>query len=102
MFERYIKYLRGPTIWGLHSTGPDDKPISCPHIGHIIRYDKSVRGQIAERMNRGQDIKQVWEVSLAYKELKSLNLTVPFTCDADSSECRALSAPGLREAYGLP
>ena len=53
MWSRCINYMKGPSIWGMHSLGPDDKPLSCPHIGHIIRYEKAVRTQINNRMNRG-------------------------------------------------
>ena len=88
-------------IWGMHSLGPDDKPQSCPHIGHIIRYEKAVRTQVVNRMNRGQDIQSAFEAALADDTLKSMNLTVPFTCDAGTPECRALSAPGLRAMYNM-
>ena len=101
VFTRYAKWLKGLMIWGMHSLGPDDKPQSCPHIGHVIRYEKAVRTQVVNRMNRGQDIQSAFEAALADDTLKSMNLTVPFTCDANTSECRALSAPGLRAMYNM-
>ena len=36
---------------------------------------------------------------MADNTLKSVNRTVPFTCDANTRECRDLSAPGLRAMY---
>ena len=101
LFKRYAKWLKGPMIWGMHSLGPDDKPQSCPHIGHVIRYEKAVRTQVVNRMNRGQDIQSAFEAALADDTLKSMNLTIPFTCDAGTPECRALSAPGLRAMYNM-
>ena len=61
-----------------------------------------MRTQVVNRMNRGQDIQSAFEAALADDTLKSMNLTVPFTCDAKTSECRALSAPGLRAMYKGP
>ena len=101
LFTRYVKWLKGPMIWGMHSLGPDDKPQSCPHIGHVIRYEKAVRTQVVNRINRGQDIQTAFEAALADETLKSMNLTVPFACHANTSECRALSAPGLRAMYNM-
>ena len=101
LFVRYVKWLKGPMIWGMHSLGPDDKPQSCPHIGHVMRYDKAVRTQVNNRMNRGQDIQAAWEAALADDTLKRMNLEIPFTCDANTPECRALTAPGLRAMYNM-
>ena len=88
-------------IWGMHSLGPDDKPQSCPHIGQVMRYEKAVRTQAVNRMNRGQDIQAAFEVALVDDTLKQMNLTIPFTCDANTPECGALTAPGLRAMYNM-
>ena len=101
MFTRYIDWLKGPMIWGMHSLGPDDKPQSCPHIGHVMRYDKAVRTQMNNRMNKGQDIQAALEAALADDTLKQMNLMIPFSCDAHTPECRALTAPGLRAMYNM-
>ena len=38
---------------------------------------------------------------MADPDLRTLHLTTPFSMEAHTAECRALSAPGLRERFGV-
>ena len=82
-------------IWGMHSLGPDDKPQSCPQVGRVVRYEKAVRTQVVNRMNRGQDIQAAFEAALADDPQKH-EPHGPLHVRREHPECRALSAPGLR------
>ena len=55
VFDLYTTWLFGPKVWGYSTDGSDGKPISTPHIDHIIVYDLAIRKRVAELMNEGKD-----------------------------------------------
>ena len=82
--------------------GPDNKPMSCPSLTQVLGYDFAIRTRIALLMNSGVDILTAFGQATADPEVRQTQFTSSVGVAIGTAECRALSAPGLREAYALP
>ena len=101
LFDRYQEWLFGPQVWGLVTLGPDLRPMSCPSLTQVLGFDFAVRKKVALLMNSGIDIKAAFGYATADPELRQTQFTASVGVAINTAECRALSAPGLREAYAL-
>ena len=101
LFDRYQEWLFGPQVWGLVTLGPDARPMSCPSLTQVLGFDFAIRKKMALLMNSGIDIKTALGYATADPELRQTQFTSSVGVAINTSECRALSAPGLREAYAL-
>ena len=99
MFTRYTNFLFGPKGWMLVSLGPDKVPISCPTIHHVMGYDIGLREFVAKQMNNSVPIQKAFENAFADGDLRSTHFTTAVNIDSQKPECRALTAPGITEAY---
>jgi hypothetical protein len=98
-FTRYVNFLFGPKGWMLVSLGPDRVPISCPTIDHVMAYDAGLRENMAKQLNNGVPFQVALEAALKDPDLRSTYFTTSVGIDAGKPECRALTAPGIGEAY---
>ena len=81
-------------MWNFGVKGKDGVPSSCPHIGLVLDYDFAVREKSTKLMNIGNEFQKSLETSMADSDLKLQKFTAIFSCEVNSSDCRALSAPG--------
>ena len=95
VFDRYVEWLFGPTVWNQVTRDFNDKPISCPTMLHMMNYDKAIRKEVATQMNTGIDFKTALVAAQDNTALRLTSFLQPVSIDAGSSACRALSAPGL-------
>ena len=101
LMKDYVEWLCGKTIWGYVVKGGEGKPISCPSLNMVLNYDYAVRELQHKLMKNGVDFKTALERAMADPDTRTLHFTTPFSMEATGSECRALSAPGLRERFGM-
>lgn len=99
LFSNYVDWLKGATVWGYATLDTGGVPVSCPSINHVMAYDFAIRDRVATLLNGGFDYKSAFEKAMADQDLRNLRFTGTYACDVNSSECRALSAPGLAEIY---
>ena len=106
LWDRYIRWLFGADVWGLHSLDDKGRPRSTPAISHVMNYDLAVREEVAEYMNNGADIVQAFRLATTDDKLMYTKLSQPFGIDCGKPECLACSAPGFSESHsvssGLP
>jgi hypothetical protein len=98
--KEYAEWLCGENVWGYVVRGPGRLPRSCPHIGLVRAYDKAIRTLQARQMKVGVDFQTALERAMEDADTRTLNFTTPFSMEAQSSLCTALSAPGLAEIFG--
>ena len=94
----YADYLCGSHVWGFVVQGASG-PIACPSIRHVRNYDQAIRELQAKLMKSGKDFKAALEAAMLDGDTRMLNFTTPFGMEAHTNECKALSAPALREIY---
>lgn len=82
--------------------GPDLRPMSCPSLTQVLGYDLAIRKRIALLMNSGVDIQSAMGHATADPDIRQKQFTASVGVAINTPECRALSAPGLREAYDVP
>ena len=98
-FDRYVKWLKGPQVWNFVVKGRDGVPVSCPHIGIVTDYDIALREKQAKSMNAGHDFQVALQNAMADQDLRMQKFMGPFTCEVTSSECKALTAPGISDIF---
>jgi hypothetical protein len=81
--------------------GLDGLPLASPHIGHILQYDQAIRNLQHRLVKAGTPFRQALEAALSDQDKRCLNFTIAFGMEAMSQPCRNLTAPGLREMYGV-
>ena len=101
LWDRYIRWLFGADVWGLHSMDDKGRPRSTPAISHIINYDFAIREKVAYFMNHGADIAQAFKLATSDDKLMYTKLSQPFGIDCGKAECLACSAPGFSEAHSM-
>jgi len=101
LWDRYIRWLFGAEVWGLHSLDGNGRPRSTPAISHVINFDHAVREEVAEYMNLGHDIATAFRLATTDDKLMYTKLSQPFGIDCGKAECLACSAPGFTEAHTL-
>ena len=101
LWDRYIRWLFGADVWGLHSLDGNGRPRSTPAISHIINYDFAIREEVARYMNHGTDIAQAFRMATSDDKLMYTKLSQPFGIDCGKPECLACSAPGFSEAFSM-
>ena len=101
LMKDYVDWLCGKSVWGYVVKGSDGRPISCPSLSMVCNYDFAVRELQHRLMKNGKDFKRALEEAMADADTRTLNFTTPFSMEANTPECRALSAPGLRERFGV-
>ena len=89
-----------PQVWGF-ALKKDGIPYSCPHIGIVLDYDWAIRSKQSKLLNATHDFQRALEDAIADSDLRLLSFTSPFTCQASSHDCHALSAPGLGDMFPL-
>lgn len=82
--------------------GPYAKPLPCPSLTQVLGYDFAIRKMVALLMNSGVDIRTAFGQATADSEVRQTQFTASVGVAIGTAECRALSAPGLREAHALP
>lgn len=100
VWDDYIEYLFGDTVWGFTTRGPDGRPAACPHQGIVEGYDLALREKVADLMANGTDIENAFELAMNDKELKYTSFLCYFTTEVATSRCRALTAPAFRDIHG--
>ena len=98
-FDRYLSWLKGPSVWNFVVKGRDGVPIACPHLAMVLDYDFAIRERQAKLMNTGVDFQKALELAMADGDLKLQKFTGVFSVQVSSPECRALTAPGLSDIY---
>ena len=82
----------------------DGKPTSTPTISHVIAYDLQIRKKQAEFMNASHDFKSALEAARnpdkEGREIRQVHFLSPVAISIASPECRACTAPGIRETFG--
>ena len=101
LWDRYIRWLFGADVWGLHSMDDKGRPRSTPAISHIINYDLAIREEVAKFMNHGADIAQAFRIATSDDKLMYTKLSQPFGIDCGKPQCLACSAPGFSEAHSM-
>ena len=43
MWDQYIEYLFGDTVWNFRTKGEFGQPVACPHQGIVLSYDPAMR-----------------------------------------------------------
>ena len=95
LFQRFVKYLKGPHVWGYVMKHRHGQLLASPHIGHVLGYDMAIREQVAAAMNRGKDIKAAFEEALADKDPRHVSVTGAYRNDTETAECQGDTVPGL-------
>ena len=98
LFKDYADYLCGEHVWGLVIKGADG-PIACPCIRQVRNYDMAIRELQHKLMKSGKDFKAALEAAMADPDTRMLTFTTPFSMEAHTQECKALTAPALQEIY---
>jgi hypothetical protein len=76
------------------------RPISTPSIQHVLHYDHMIQQKMADLMNEGHDFATALNAAKHNGEIRAVHFISPVSRDINNHECRACSAPGLREDYG--
>ena len=76
-----------------------DKVISTPSLKHVLIYDLAIRKEVAKLMNEGTDIKTAFRVACSDLEIKQVSFLANVSMEIRMSECRACTAPGLKESF---
>ena len=66
----------------------------------VLDYDLAIRRLQAQLIKKGMDFKKALEAALGDGDTRTLAFTAPFGMRSHLPECRALTAPGLREIHG--
>ena len=99
LWDRYIRWLFGADVWGMHSKDDKGRARSTPSITHVIGYDYVIREKVAKLMNRSVDIAMAFRIATSDLEIKWTGFSQPYSLDAGKAECLACSAPGFSEAH---
>ena len=81
--------------------GTGGVPLACPHIGQVMAYDQAIRDLQPELMKTVTDFQKALEQAMADHDTRMLHFTTPFGMEANTQACKALTAPGLNEIYGI-
>ena len=68
--------------------------MACPTFSMVCNYDFDSRELQHKLMKNGKDFKTALEEAMADPDTRTLNFTTPFSMEAHTAECCALSAPG--------
>ena len=98
---RYQEWLFGENVWGMAQTDHEGRPISTPSLRHVMHYDEKIRKKMSTLMNEGMDFQSALTAAQKHEETRTVHFISPVSRDINTPECRACSAPGLREAFGL-
>ena len=101
IFRRYADYMCGPQVWGFCTKNEFGMPISSPHIGHVLSYDLAIRQFVCKSMNGGADFQSALEAALANANIRLRHFTTAYSVEASTDRCKALTAQGLLEQYGI-
>mgnify|MGYP003333722578 CR=1 FL=1 len=99
IMKEYSEFLCGETVWGLVVKGAGGVPVACPHIGHVLAYGMATRTLQTKLMKGGMDFQKALETAMADVDTRTLHFTTAFSIEASTPQCRALTAPGLKEIY---
>ena len=99
LMRDYADYLVGERCWAFCTKDQDGRPTSCPHLGMVLNYEQAVRSLFTELMEAGLDFQAALERALGDDDTRALHFTAQFSMSSHTPECRALSAPCLREKY---
>ena len=99
VFDLYTTWLFGPKVWGYSTDGSDGKPISTPHLDHVLLYDIAIRKKVADLMNEGKDLKQAFAEATADDRLMQRAFLNHVMLDSGTEKCKRCTAPGLAETH---
>ena len=94
------EWFFGENCWGMAQLDQNEKPIGTPSMSHVLHYDHMIQRKMADLMNEGHDFLTALNAAKADGEIRAVHFISPVSRDINTPECRACSAPGLREAYG--
>ena len=97
MFDNYTEFLFGPSVWAQASLNEHGEPTACPHIGHVLAYDRAIRTKVAELMNSGSDIESAFLEARKDKEIKTVSFHNAVAIAIQSKACTDLSAPSFQD-----
>ena len=98
ILKQYADFLCGESVWGMVVHGAEG-PISCPSVRQVCNYDQAVRDLQIKLMKSGKDFKSALDLAIADPDTRMLYFTTPFGIEANTPECKALTAPALQEIY---
>ena len=99
LMRDYCDFLCGERVWGFVVRGEAGNPVSCPSLRHVLGYDQAIRDLQVRLIRQGFSFKPALESAMADTDTRTLFFTTGFGMDAHTPQCKALSAPGLREIY---
>ena len=97
VFDRYTDWLFGPDVWGYATEDSTGRPISTPHLDHVLLYDLAIRKKVAELMNEGKDFKQAFAESTANDRLMQKDFLNHVMIDSGSAKCKSCTAPASQK-----
>ena len=100
VWDQYIEYLFGNSVWNFTIKGENGQPVACPHQGIVLTYDFAMREFAMELMAGGTDMETALDTAMDDVNLKQTSFLANFTTEGGSSRCRALSAPSFKEVHG--
>ena len=98
ILKQYADFLCGESEWGMVVHGADG-PLSCPCVRQVCNYDQAIRELQIKLMKSGKDFKAALDLAIADPDTRMLYFTTPFGIEANTQECKALTAPALQEIY---
>ena len=100
MFKDYCNdFLCGERVWAFVLRGDNDEPTASPSLRQVCNYDWNIRKLMVRLMKRNVDIKSALEQAMGDQDLRTLYFTTGFSMEANTAECKALSAPCLEEMH---
>ena len=100
VWDQYIEYLFGNSVWNFTIKGENGQPVSCPHQGIVLTYDLAMREFAMELMASGVDLEAALDRAMGDVNLKQSSFLANFTTEGGSARCKALSGPSFKEIYG--
>ena len=99
VLDRYTEWLLGPEVWGMATKDKTGKPVSTPHLDHVLIYDYELRKMVAKLMNTGTDIRSAFGIATADDKLHRQCFLNNVTLEIASGKCRSITAPGMKEVH---
>ena len=69
-------------------------------MGHVLHHDRMIQKKMADLMNEGHHFLTALNAAKADGKIRVVHFISLVSRDINTPECRACSAPELREAYG--
>ena len=94
LWERYVKFLIGPRVWGQAILDTNGRAISSPTLPRVITYELEIRKRATDLLNQGHDFRNALLMAQDDSEIRSLHFLQPVALESHSAGARAVTAPG--------